>query len=98
MSVTISVKNGNISETLKEYAQNKAAKLIEDFPRITTVTIVLDMQKTRSKAEIIVRAKQTDIEADAETYDMYESVDTIIEKAYAQLKKQHDKITEHRKA
>ena len=97
MSVTVSVKHGNISETLKEYAQTKAYKLIEDFPKITTVKIIIDMQKTRSKAEIIVRAKHTDIEADIETYDMYESIDAVVKKVHIQLKKHHDKVTEHHK-
>lgn len=97
MSVVVSVRNGNISETLKEYAENKASKLLDDYPKITSIKIILDMQKTRSKAEVIVRAKGADVEADVETYDMYESIDSVVEKAHAQLKKAHDKIQNHHK-
>lgn len=97
MSVVVSVRNGNISETLKEYAENKASKLLEDYPKITSIKIILDMQKARSKAEVIVRAKGADVEADVETYDMYESIDSVVEKAHAQLKKAHDKIQNHHK-
>jgi len=97
MSVVVSVRNGNISETLKKYAENKASKLLDDYPKITSIKVILDMQKTRSKAEVIVRAKGVDVEADVETYDMYESIDSVVEKAHAQLKKQHDKIQNHHK-
>ncbi|MEI6055824.1 MAG: ribosome-associated translation inhibitor RaiA [Lentisphaerota bacterium] len=97
MSVVVSVRNGNISETLKEYAENKVSKLIEDYPIITSIKVILDMQKTRSKAEIIVRGKSTEVEADVETYDMYESIDKVVEKAHSQLKKHHDKLQNHRK-
>ena len=38
-----------------------------------------------------------DVEADIETYDMHESIDSVVEKAHAQLKKQHDKIQNHHK-
>lgn len=97
MKAIVSVRNGNISETLKEYAVNKADSLFEDYPKITSINIVLDMQKTRSKAEVIVRAKGLEVEADTETYDMYESIDSVVDKAHAQLKKHHDKMQNHHK-
>lgn len=97
MSVIVSVRNGNISDTLKKYAETKAARLVEDYPKITSIKVILDMQKTRSKAEIIVRGKHTDVEADVETYDMYESIDAIIEKVNVQLKKHLDKVQDHHK-
>lgn len=97
MSVVVSVRNGNISETLKEYAENKASKLLEDWLKITSIKVILDISKTKNKAEILVRAQGVDIEADMESYDMYESIDSVVKKAHIQLQKHHDKLLNHHK-
>lgn len=98
MSVIVSVKSGNLSDTLKTYAEEKANTIVENYPKITSVRVILDTEKSRHKAEIIVRGKNVNIEADEETFDMYDSIDGAIEKANTQLKKHVDKLQEHHKA
>ncbi len=97
MSVVVSIRNGNISETLKEYAQNKASGLLDDYPKITSINLILDIEKTRNKAEVIIRAKGVEVEADVEKYDMYEAIDSVVDKAHIQLRKHLDKLQHHRK-
>ena len=96
MSVIVSVRNGNVSDTLKKYAETKAARLVEEYPKITSARIVLDMQKSRCKAELIVRGKNVDMEADYESFDFYESIDAVIEKISHQLGKHVDKVHDHK--
>jgi putative sigma-54 modulation protein len=98
MNVIVSVRNGNISDTLKLYAENKAEAVLSDFPKITSVRVVLDSQKSRYKAEIIVRGKNLNIEADNESFDMYDSIDAIMEKINTQLRRHLDKVQHHHKA
>ena len=96
MSVIVSVRNGNVSDTLKKYAESKAGKLVEEYPKITSVRVTLDMQKFRCKAELIVRGKNVDMEADYESFDFYESIDAVIEKVIHQLSKYIDKVKDHK--
>ncbi len=96
MSVIVSVRNGNVSDTLKKYAETKAGKLVEEYSKITSIRVVLDMQKTRCRAEFIVRGKNIDIESDYESFDFYESIDTAIEKVIHQLSKHIDKVHDHK--
>jgi putative sigma-54 modulation protein len=97
MSVIVSIRNGNISNTLKVYAENKAAAIIDDYPKITSVRVILDCQKSRHKAEILVRGKNLNIEADYESFDMYDSIDAVIEKTNTQLRRHLDKVQDHYK-
>lgn len=95
MSVIVSVRNGDFSDIMKKYAETKAEKLMENYPKITSVRATLDLQKFRYKAEFIVRGKNVDVEADYESFDLYESVDKAAEKVEHQLDKHIDKIQDH---
>ena len=96
MSVIVSVRSGNVSDTLKKYAETKAGKLVEEYPKITSARFTLDMQKSRCKAELIIRGKHIDMEADSESFDFYESIDAIVEKVDHQLSKHIDKVHDHK--
>ncbi len=98
MSVIVSIRNGNISDTLKLYAETKAEAIVSDFPKITSVRVILDCQKSRHKAEILVRGKNLNIEADYESFDMYDSIDAVIEKTNTQLRRHLDKVQDYYKA
>ncbi|MCF7792216.1 MAG: ribosome-associated translation inhibitor RaiA [Victivallales bacterium] len=97
MSIIVSVRNGSISDTLKSYAEQKAQTIINEYSKITSVRVIMDTQKSRYKAEIILRGKNIDIEAENESYDMYESVDIAAEKVDKQLRRHLDKIQDHNK-
>jgi putative sigma-54 modulation protein len=97
MSIIISVRSGNISDTLKDYAEKKAQVIIEDYSKITSVRVILDTQKSRYRAEVIMRGKNINIEADQESYDMYDSIDNAMDKVSKQLRRHLDKIQDHNK-
>jgi putative sigma-54 modulation protein len=98
MSVIVSIRNGNISDTLKRYAEDKADAIATDYPKITSVRVILDCKKSRHKAEMLVRGKNLNIEADFESFDMYDSIDTVLEKINTQLRRHLDKVQDHYKA
>jgi putative sigma-54 modulation protein len=98
MSVIVSIRSGNISDTLKLYAENKTEAIVSGYPKITSVRVILDCQKSRYKAEILVRGKNLNIEADYESFDMYDSIDAVIEKTSKQLRRHLDKVQNHHKA
>lgn len=97
MTIMVSGRHFSVSEEMKDYAENKLKAILEDKHKITNVQIVLDLQKTRHKAEIIVHGKNLNIEADSETYDMYESIDTAMGKIDRQINKYFDKKQDHHK-
>jgi len=83
---------------MKNYAEEKLKGILEDKHKITNVKIVLNLEKTRHKAEIIVHGKNLNVEADSESYDMYESIDDAVGKINRQITRYFDKKQDHHKA
>lgn len=98
MEIIVSGRHLEVEKETKKYVEEKLASAL-DFKslKITSARVILDMQKNRFKAEIIVNMKQLSVEADAETYDLYESIDTAVEKIGKQVKRYMDKKQDHHK-
>lgn len=97
MTIMVSGRHVSVTDAMKEYAEGKLKAILEDKHHITNVQVVLDLQKTRHKAEIIVHGKNLNIEADCESYDMYESIDNAMGKIDRQISKYFDKKQDHHK-
>ncbi len=97
MEIIVTGRHVSVTDALKDYAQGKLHAILDGAHKINTAKVILDVQKTRSKAEIIVHGKNIDIEADAESFDMYKSIDTAVEKVDKQLSKYFDKVQDHHK-
>lgn len=97
MTIMVSGRHVSVTDEMKEYAESKLKAILEGRHKITNVTVVLDLQKTRHKAEVIVHGKNLNIEADTESYDMYESIDAAMGKIDRQISKYFDKKQDHHK-
>ena len=97
MSIEVTARHMNIGEETQEYARRKAARLIEDFPRVEHVHVILDHQKHIYVAEVVVQGRHhIRIEAEDSSDDVIVSLDRAIDKAEKQLRKEHDKVHNHR--
>lgn len=98
MEIIVSGRHLEVENETKKYIDEKLTSAL-DFKslKITSARVILDMQKNRFKAEIIVNLKQLSVEADAETYDLYESIDAAVEKIGTQVKRYMDKKQDHHK-
>jgi len=67
------------------------------FPGVEHVHVILDVEKHRHEAEVVVQAKgHIHVEAEESSSDMANSIDVAFERAEKQLRKLRDKIHEHR--
>lgn len=99
MEIIVSGRHVTVSDEMKEYVKQKLDAVLEGRPlKISSVRVILDVQKNRHKAEVIVHIKHHNLEADAETYDMYESIDAMVEKIEVQIFRYLDKVQDHHKA
>lgn len=98
MTIMVSGRHVSVTDAMKEYAESKLKSILEDKHKITNAKIVLDLQKTRHKAEIIVHGKHLNVEADSESYDMYESIDDAVSKIDRQISRFFEKKQNHHKA
>jgi putative sigma-54 modulation protein len=94
--IIISGRHVSVTDAMKQHVEDKL-KPVVDVPnlKITSVRVVLDVEKNRCKAEIIVNMKNHDLEAVTETLDMYQAIDQSIEKIDSQIRKLLDKVQDH---
>lgn len=94
--ITITVRNEEVTDSLRDYAQNKIEGIHLDYPRIIEAKAILDVQggnKKRHIAEIILFcANHIVIDASSETEDMYKSIDETIQKIARRMRKHKTRL------
>ena len=97
MKIIIAGRHFTVSDSLKaEINERFEAMLNHVHLKISTVRVVLDVEHThRCKAEVIINMKHSVMEADVTSRDMYESIDTVIDKIEIQVRKYLDKKQHH---
>ena len=82
-----------MTDALREHAIKKIESLHLDYPRIIEAKIILDVQKNRHIAEIILFcANHITIEAHTEGKDMYVALDETIEKIARRMRKHKTRL------
>jgi putative sigma-54 modulation protein len=87
-----------MSAPLRDHATTRVQESFAEFPRVEDVHVILEVQrKIHHVAEVVVKAKNhVHAEAVESTSDMYVSIDQAVEKVHRQLRRQRDKIQDHK--
>lgn len=97
MAVEVTARHMNASEEIQDYARGKGGGLVAEFPRIEHVHVIMDIEKHRHIAEVVVQARRhVRVEAKEESDNMRVSVDRAVEKVEKQLRRLVDKVHNHR--
>jgi putative sigma-54 modulation protein len=84
--VTISGRHMEVTEALKNYAEQKAGKLTKYYDLIQEIEVILDAQKDGTKVEIIVNAEHNGtFIAHHDQGDAYACIDGCVDKLERQL-------------
>jgi len=97
MEIIITGRHFDVSESLKTYAMEQINATISGYRKLNSVHLILDQQKGRFKAEIIVHGKNINCEADSEDFDMYKAINEAISKVDKQIGKYFEKVQSHHK-
>jgi len=98
MNISFNFKNFDPSPHLKEYAQTrfeKIAKYTGDAE--AELQVNLSVEKIRHMADIILNSDNVHISAYEESEDMYSTVDMVLDKVTAQLRRMNDKVRSRRR-
>ena len=91
--VKVTGRHVSVTEAIKDYATSRVEHLHLDYPRIIEAHVILDVEKHRHFAEIILHCtNHITIEASDETDDMYASIDGVTAKIAQQMRKYKTKI------
>ena len=99
MSVEVTARHMEATAVLQSYARRKAEALEEEFPRVESVHVILDVQKIRHIAEVVVQARnRVRTEAKESADNMKAAIDAAVDKVERQLRKVTDKVHDHKAA
>ena len=98
MRYTITGKNMNVTQGLREDVIKKIGKLERYFNDDTEAVITLSVEKERQKIEVTIPVKGTIIRAEQVSDDMYVSIDLVEEIIERQLKRYKTKIVDKKQS
>ena len=96
MQVSVTFRNMESKEILREYVQEKISKLKKYFDYPLEANVVLTVEKHRNIAEVTLVANRLTINAREETEDMFSAIDQVLDKLERQILKHKEKIKRHK--
>jgi putative sigma-54 modulation protein len=96
MKISVTFRNGEGENWQKVYAEERILKLKKYLDMPAEAHIILSTEKFRSFAEINLSADGLNVNAKEKAKDMHLAIDSCIEKIEKQLKKQKEKVREHK--
>lgn len=98
MRITITGKNIEISDYLKELAEKKVVKLDKYFKDTADVNVSMAVEHNRHIVEVTIRDDGHIIRGEEVTGDMYASIDSVLKKLERQIIKHRTKLEKQLKA
>jgi putative sigma-54 modulation protein len=95
MNLNITGHHIEVTPALREYVSTKVEKVIRHFDHVTSVHVILSVEKLVQKAEITLHVKGKDIFADSSDADLYAAIDLLVDKLDRQVQKYKSKHNDH---
>ncbi|MEO1926471.1 MAG: ribosome-associated translation inhibitor RaiA [Gammaproteobacteria bacterium] len=96
MQISVTGHHVEVTDSLKVYVNDKFGKLKRHFDNVTDVHVILSVEKLEQKAEATVQVRGAKLFADDIQTDMYQAIDSLIDKLDRQIIKHKEKTTSHR--
>lgn len=97
MPVEVTARHMRATDAIHAYAEAKAQELMDSFPRIEHVHLILDQEKRTNVVEVIIQARRhVHVEAKEASENLRAAIDAAVEKAEKQLRKVVDKVHDRR--
>ncbi|GIU23877.1 ribosome hibernation promoting factor [Shewanella colwelliana] len=95
MQINLTGHHIEITQSLRNYVEEKFTKLERHFDQINNVHVVLNVEKMQQKVEAKLRLRGGEVFATSEHSDMYAAIDSLIDKLDRQVIKHKEKLTKH---
>lgn len=96
MQTSVTFKNLDPSDRIRSYVSDKLNRFDKYFHNPGEASVVLSVEKFRHIAEVNITGDRLTINGREETEDMYAAIDMVLDKLDKQIKKNKQKIRDHR--
>lgn len=98
MQLNISGHHLDITEAIRQHSLEKLSKIKHHFDHVININMILEVEKDIQKAEATLHLSGTNLFAKAQSNNLYTSIDQMINKLDAQVRKHKEKLNNHRKS
>lgn len=95
MNLTITGHHVEVTPAIRDYVNGKLDRVIRHFDNVTSVSVVLSVEKLKQKAEVTVHVRGKDIHVESDDVDMYAAIDALTDKLDRQVLKYKHKNHDH---
>jgi len=95
MQMTISGHHVELTHALRDYAESKLARIERHFDHITSIDVILSVDKLVQKAEAVIRTSGAKLFANAQSDDLYAAIDKLSDKLDRQVVRHKEKHATH---
>ena len=95
MQLNLTGHHVDITDSLRNYVEEKMERLERHFDKVTNTHVILSVESLRHKAEATVNLSGNNIFAESTEENMYAAIDNLVDKLDRQVKKHKEKITNH---
>ncbi|HLW04538.1 MAG TPA: ribosome-associated translation inhibitor RaiA [Azoarcus sp.] len=95
MNLTITGHHVEVTPAIRDYVSGKLEKAVRHADDVTSIGVILSVEKLRQKAEVTIRVKGKDIFAESQDENLYAAIDLMIDKVDRQIVKYKQKSRGH---
>ncbi|MGN0836538.1 MAG: ribosome hibernation-promoting factor, HPF/YfiA family [Akkermansia sp.] len=95
-NITVTGRHIEVTDAIREFAVKKIEAIHIDYPKIVEARVVVDVQKERQVAEIVLFcADHITIQASTTAPDLYAAIDETITKIMRRMRKHKTRLMKH---
>jgi len=95
MNLNITGRHVEVTPAIREYVTSKLDRVIRHFDNVTSVAVILSVEKLKQKAEVTLHVRGKDIFVESDDADLYAAIDSMTDKLDRQVQKYKQKMAEH---
>ncbi len=95
MNLNVTGRHVEVTPAIREYVVNKLDRIIRHFDNVTSVSVILSVEKLNQKAEVTMNVRGKSIFVESTDADLYAAIDTMTDKLDRQVIKYKQKSSEH---
>ena len=95
MNLNITGRHVEVTPAIRDYVTSKLDRVIRHFDNVTSVGVILSVEKLKQKAEVTLHVRGKDIFVESDDADLYAAIDAMTDKLDRQVQKYKQKMAEH---
>ena len=95
MNLSVAGHHVEVTPPIRQYLEEKLDRVLRHFDDVTTVNVVLSVEKLQQKAAATLHVRGRDLHAEAVDQDLYASIDALADKLDREVIRHTEKHQNH---